>query len=146
LRTETDEALPLVLADAVGLQQILINLVINAAQAIHRQDGRIEIRVTRHERAEAKRTYGGHLLDSSPFVRLSVSDNGNGMSPDVIERAFEPFFSGRSDHQGIGLGLAIVQEIVASHRGFISVNSSVGEGTTFHIDFPVASTTPDPDA
>jgi signal transduction histidine kinase len=131
LHTETDEALPLVLADAIGLQQILINLVINAAQAIHCEKGRIEIRVTRH---------------AGSFVRLSVSDNGKGMSPDVIERAFEPFFSGRSDHEGIGLGLAIVQEIVASHRGLISVSSTVGEGTTFLIDFPVAPTPPDPDA
>jgi len=76
-----------------------------------------------------------------------VRDNGVGMTADVLERAFEPFFScAVGDGQGTGLGLAIVKDIVASHGGFISVDSGIGAGATFHIDFPVALTTPRRDA
>lgn len=142
LRTEVEPNLPLVLADAVGIQQVLINLVINAAQAIQRPDGRIEIRVTPHQRVDATHASRGDAEGRS-FVRLTVRDNGIGMTPEVMERAFEPFFSsGIAEGQGTGLGLAIVKDIVASHGGFISVDSGVGAGATFHIDFPVALTAP----
>jgi signal transduction histidine kinase len=146
LRTEVQSNLPLVLADAVGIQQVLINLVVNAAQAIQRPDGRIEIRVTPHQRVDATHANRGDSEQRS-FVRLTVQDNGIGMPPEVLDRAFEPFYSfGAADGRGTGLGLTIVKDIVASHGGFISVDSGVGEGATFHIDFPVALTAPRQDA
>ena len=146
LQTDVQPNLPLVLADAVGIQQVLINLVVNAAEAIQRPDGRIEIRVTPHQRVDA--THAARAdAEGRSFVRLTVRDNGMGMTPDVLERAFEPFFScGTGESRGTGLGLAIVKDIVASHGGFISVDSGVGTGATFHIDFPVAITTPRRDA
>ncbi len=140
LRTEVHEDLPLVIADAIGIQQILINLVMNAAQAIQRPDGRIEIRVAPHQRTDSLRV-GRGTAAPRPFVRLTVSDNGVGMTPEVLERAFEPFFSCAGDGHG-GLGLTIVQEIVGSHGGYISVESCDGVGANFHIDFPVALTEP----
>ncbi len=143
LRTDVQPNLPLVLADAVGIQQVLINLVVNASHAIERADGRIDIRVTPHQRVDALHVSRGGNAQARPFVRLTVSDNGIGMTPEVMERAFEPFFScGAADGQRTGLGLAIVQEIVASHGGFISVESDAGAGATFHIDFPVAIGSP----
>ena len=143
LHTQVREDLPLVVADAVGIQQVLINLVMNAVQAIDRSDGRIEIRVAPHQRAD-RADASGSASEERSFVRLTVTDNGIGMAPGVIERAFEPFFSCAPGNPG--LGLAIVREIVGGHGGFISVESCVGTGTTFHIDFPVALTAPRPGA
>jgi signal transduction histidine kinase len=120
LRTEVDEGLPLVLADAVGLQQILIDLVVNASRAIHEQDGRIEIRVTSHTRRDERHANGDDAAGPSRFVRLSVSDSGN------LSRA----------------DLAAVREIVANQGGLISIDRRPAEGTTVHVDFPVASVAP----
>jgi signal transduction histidine kinase len=146
LRVDVQPNLPLVLADAVGIQQVLMNLVLNASQAIDRPDGRIEIRARPHQRVDATHAHRG-AAEPRSFVRLSVSDNGNGMTPEVMARAFEPFFSrGAAEGQGTGLGLAIVQEIVASHGGFILVESDVGSGATFYIDFPVVLASPRRDA
>jgi CheY-like chemotaxis protein len=70
------------------------------------------------------------------FARLSVRDTGSGMAPGTLARIFEPFFTTKPLGQGTGLGLAIVHGIVASHEGFITVESRPGEGTAFHLHFP----------
>lgn len=110
------------------LQQILVNLLINARQAMP-QGGRVLIRL-------------GHDAEHD-LVELTVRDTGCGMSPDVLRRIFEPFYTTKSGPDasgkgGTGLGLAACRDIVEAHHGRISVNSSVGKGTAFTIKIPAA--------
>jgi CheY-like chemotaxis protein len=76
------------------------------------------------------------------FVRLSVSDTGEGITPDVLPRIFEPFFTTKGVGKGTGLGLAMVFGIVENHHGWLHTESRVGEGTAFHIYLPTAASTP----
>ena len=126
-----------VLADQGHVGQIVLNLVLNARDAIS-QAGRIGL-VTRDVLVAA-----GETTPPGPgaWVALSVSDDGQGMSPEVAERMFEPFFTTRDDRpgtRGTGLGLATVQRIVAEAGGIIDVDTAVGRGTTVTIFFPRAA-------
>lgn len=117
--------LPLVLGDANTLQQVLLNLVTNAWDAVER-DGRVSIETS--VAAGTPRT-----------VRLVVQDTGRGIEPEVLPRIFDPFFSTKP--KGTGLGLAITDGIVREHGGAIDVESAPGRGTRFVLTFPVVSTT-----
>jgi signal transduction histidine kinase/ligand-binding sensor protein len=110
---------PLVPYDRDKMKQVLINLLRNAAEAIDKPDGQIEVAVEQN--------------DGRAIVR--VSDNGKGIPPDERERIFEPFYTTKGA-EGTGLGLDIVRQIVTSHGGNIEVSSAVGEGTTFMIVLP----------
>ena len=110
-----------VLADPVQLQQVLMNLCTNAAHALGGSQGVVTIAVDRA---------------SDGRVRLAVSDTGCGMSPEVIARIFEPFYTTKRPGEGTGLGLSVVREIVATHEGTIKVDSTPGKGTTFTLSFP----------
>jgi PAS domain S-box-containing protein len=135
LETHFDENAPAILGDAEQLQQALVQLCVNAAQALKGQKGRLRIAVERVS------TQPGELRDSanaSEFARLTVSDNGVGMTREVRARMFEPFFSTRELAQGMGLGLWLVQRAVEAHDGSIDVTSEVGQGTTFSLYFPQA--------
>ncbi len=101
------------------LNQVFLNLMVNAAQAI---DGRG--RITLRTRVEGD------------AVTVQVTDTGGGMSPEVIKRIFDPFFTTKPVGKGTGLGLSVTHSIVARHRGHISVVSSPGEGTTFTVRLP----------
>ena len=116
----THEPLP-VLADRSQLEQVIMNLVVNARDAIPDR-GSLSVR-TRREQGTAL---------------LEVSDSGTGMTSEVIERIFEPFFTTKEIGKGTGLGLAIVYGIVKQCEGHIQVESEVGEGTTFTISLPLA--------
>lgn len=102
------------------IQQVLINLITNAAHAIGSNDGRINIRVDMEE----------------DNIVCCVSDNGAGMTPETLEKIFEPYFTTKPDTQGSGLGLYIVKHIMASHGGSIEAKSSKGKGSTFTLYFP----------
>ncbi len=118
-------AIPEILGDVSQLQQVIINLMLNAVQAVDKK-GRIEIRVA----AEGAR-------GSECFVRFDIADNGVGIKPEDMDKLFDPFFTTKMmDKSGIGLGLTIVQQIVKSHRGRISIKSQPGEGTTVSVKFP----------
>jgi len=146
LRFELDTSLPAVLADSTQLQQILMNLVTNASEAIGDRDGAICIRSTL---AQVDRKL---LRDLSPatniadgkYVLLEVTDNGCGMTPEIQERIFDPFFS--TKFAGRGLGLAAVLGIVRSHRGAISVHSEVGRGSSFKLFLPPVEGLPEEEA
>jgi len=116
--------LPAIKGDAVRLERALVNLVNNAREAVERK-GEVII-----EAAPEKQ--GGR-----DGVRISVSDNGQGIPPEMMEKIFQPFFTTKS--RGTGLGLAIIQRIVEEHQGRISVKSRPGVGTAFSIFLPAAA-------
>jgi len=119
-----DPQLPPVMADKSELEEVFMNILINAAQAM-RERGTITI-TTRHSAA-----------DNS--VEVLISDTGCGVPPDKIDKLFHPFFTTKESGQGTGLGLSIAYGIITSHHGSISVESEVGKGSTFKIRLPIAS-------
>jgi signal transduction histidine kinase len=128
---EEIEDVPLVVADAGQLQQIIVNLVTNARQAIGNGLGTIILGVGPGSR-RANRRRGGD------FVRLSVADTGCGMDAETKERIFEPFFTTKNVGEGTGLGLSVVHGIIVEHGGRIEVSSQPGRGTEFTIFLPAA--------
>ena len=128
-----------VLADPTQLRQIVMNLVINAADAITDHAGRITL--TTFSRAADAALLHGALgnpdLPPGPYVGLEVTDNGSGMTPETIARIFEPFFT--TKFSGRGLGLSAVLGIVQSHHGALFVESTPGQGSTFRLLLPATS-------
>lgn len=125
---ETSPEALVVQGDAGMMDQVLLNLAVNARDAMP-AGGTLRIGTA----ARAQRKADG---TSARFVRLSVSDTGTGISPEVRPRIFEPFFTTKEVGKGTGLGLATVFGIVQQHQGTIDVESEPGRGTTFHIDLP----------
>jgi len=135
LETHFGKRLPAVLASATHIRQIVMNLIINAAEAIGEKPGRIEI-TTSHLTSEQASAFNSlSNQHEGGYVRLEVSDTGNGMTPEVQARIFDPFFTTKPE--GRGLGLAVIQAIVNRYRGVITVTSAPGQGTRFEIMLPV---------
>jgi signal transduction histidine kinase len=126
-----------VLADATQMYQMLMNLCINAGQAME-GDGELTITVGDSLEGAAPMPGNGH----GPSVCLEVSDTGPGMTQAVLDHLFEPLFTTRGDKGGSGIGLMVVQRIVQSHGGRITVDSRPGQGTTFRVYLPVTSLSP----
>ncbi len=125
-----------VLADPTQIHQIIMNLCTNAGHAMQKQGGRLEINlddVTLD--AETAEQYPG--LNPGKHVKLLISDTGNGISPEIIERIFDPFFTTKPHGEGTGLGLSVVHGIVQTCKGVINVQSEKRQGTTFEILLPV---------
>ncbi|MFT3870104.1 MAG: MASE1 domain-containing protein [Nibricoccus sp.] len=128
--------LPRITADSIQMRQILMNLVLNASDAIGDNTGTITVR-TREETLDHTRVsarFHGRTPEPGQYVVLEVEDDGSGMTPEVYARIFEPFFS--TKFSGHGLGLAAVLGIAKSHRGSIQVKSIQGKGTLFRLFFP----------
>lgn len=136
------EELPAICADEANIQQVVMNLIINATEAILVQPGFIRITTGVQDCDQAY--LSGNLLDEKPapgrFVFLEVSDNGCGMSEETIRRLFDPFFT--TKFTGRGLGMSAVMGIIRLHNGALFVESRLGTGTTFRVLFPVAESTP----
>ncbi len=130
--------LPLVRADQANIEQVIINLVSNARDALGRS-GHITITVRAIEIDAAAASANP---DASPgaYVRLSVADDGPGIPPDVLPRIFDPFFTTKPVGEGTGLGLATCYGIARQHHGWIEVQTRVGHGTTFALFLPVTVT------
>ena len=111
---------PILYGNVGEIEQVFLNLLINALQATPK-NGRIDINVVK----------------SGEHVVVRVSDTGKGIAPENMSRIFEPFFTTRENQGGTGLGLAIISGIVEKHRGKIEVESIEGEGTTFILTFPI---------
>ena len=125
--------LPALEADAIQMQQIVMNLVINAAESYgERGRGRVTV-TTSLETIEA----GYPDMEPGPYVILAVQDFGSGMSPEVRARIFDPFFT--TKFTGRGLGLSAVHGIMRAHRGHLRLDTVLGEGTTFRLFLPVAA-------
>jgi signal transduction histidine kinase/ActR/RegA family two-component response regulator len=133
------EGLPAIEADPSQIRQAVMNLVINASEAIGDRDGRIliETELGRMESDPKFQSYLSHDLEASVSVHLSVKDNGCGMDDETLKRIFDPFFT--TKFTGRGLGLAAILGIVRSHKGSLLVDSRIDEGTTFCIQFPASS-------
>ena len=136
IRSRFAENVPTVLADSGQIHQIVMNLGINASQAIDRSSGAITVELD-EVHIDATLAHHSPDLHEGRYVRLRFGDSGAGMSRDVLERIFEPFFTTKPQGSGTGLGLAVVRGIVKSHDGGITVYSEPGKGTQFHIYFPV---------
>jgi len=126
-------------ADLAQLQQLVMNLVINGAEAIGPEGGRVTVATKLQMVDEAyKRTFNlDEDMKIGPYAVLAVSDTGCGMSEEVLPRIFDPFFT--TKFVGRGLGLAAVQGIVRGHKGAMEVHSAVGEGTTFRVLLPCSA-------
>jgi len=124
-------------ADKVQLQQMLLNLAINARDAMP-DGGELHVSLTEASGFRTQRP-AGTWVPGTPVACLTVADTGTGMSPDVRQRVFDPFFTTKPRGQGTGLGLSIVHSIIADHSGSIDVRSEVGEGTTFSVILPCLS-------
>ena len=126
---------PIVLADPTQIHQILTNLATNAAHAMQSTQGRILVSL---KTLDVSSTTEPQASDLRPgrYVRLSVGDTGCGMDAQTQKRIFEPFFTTKAPGTGTGLGLAVVHGIVSDHEGQITVQSTLGQGTTFDMSFP----------
>jgi len=136
LHWEPAPNLPSLEGDPAQLQQVIMNLVVNASDAVAPRGGIITLRTGQEalDREGIDRHFPDQALRPGPHVILEVEDNGPGMAPQVKERIFDPFFT--TKFTGRGLGLAAVQGILRSHSGGIRVASKEGEGTTFKLFFP----------
>ncbi len=126
---------PTVLADATHIYQVILNLAANALHAMEGQPGMLTIELEPFRPDAAFLLAHPDLFDAN-YARLNITDTGHGMDAQVIERIFEPFFTTKPVGKGTGLGLAVVDGIVRSQSGVITVESVVGQGTTFRLYFP----------
>ena len=134
ISTQLQENLPPITADGTQIHQVILNLCINARDALSKS-GTISI---------STRTLSGESVTSRflkaeapEYVQVQISDTGTGMDAVTRQKIFEPFFTTKGPGKGTGLGLALVYGIVESHKGFIDVESELGRGTTFSVFLPV---------
>jgi PAS domain S-box-containing protein len=136
IRQNIKDANDTVLADQTQIQQVLINLITNASHALGETGGIIEIGI---QNIILKANSSSSTFDLIPgnYLKMTVSDSGRGIGPNVIDRIFDPYFTTKGIGKGSGMGLAVVHGIIKSHNGAISVESKIGKGTTFIVLLPV---------
>lgn len=136
MEEDIDNKTGLILADPTQIQQVLMNLCTNAYHAMEDTGGTLSISL---EASTISQPEAG-ILDITPgeYVKLSVSDTGTGIRPEVIENIFNPFFTTKETGKGTGMGLSIIHGIVTGYGGTIQVESQLGKGATFHVYFPVS--------
>ncbi len=130
-----DEQTAAVLVNPVQMQQVLINLVINSSQAIGDRSGKIIISISQSFFSASDLIYHPQAK-AGHYVRFSISDNGAGIDPEVVEKIFEPYFTTKKVGEGTGLGLSIVHGIVKNFGGFMAVYSEPGDGASMHVFLP----------
>jgi CheY-like chemotaxis protein/anti-sigma regulatory factor (Ser/Thr protein kinase) len=136
IRQNITDANDTILADQTQIQQVLINLITNASHAMEETGGIIEIGI---QDIILKENSFSSTFDLIPgkYLKITVSDTGQGISPNVIDRIFDPYFTTKGVGKGSGMGLSVVHGIIKSHGGAISAKSKIGKGTTFIILLPV---------
>ncbi|MDO5350343.1 MAG: ATP-binding protein [Lachnospiraceae bacterium] len=127
------------LGNETQLNQVILNICVNAIHAIGRkEDGRVRITGAVVGREELERWELSSIPDTwKHYIKLAISDNGCGMTREVMDQIFNPFFTTKENGKGTGLGLALAEQIIHSHKGYIFVESTVGAGSTFYLYFPV---------
>lgn len=126
-----------ILACPTHIHQVVMNLCTNAAHAIEEDGGVIEIRLTNTTINADIKTPNGTIIKGD-YVRLIVKDNGEGISPELVDRIFEPFYTSKTQGKGSGMGLSVVLGIMQAHNGHIRVESSIREGSCFEVLLPAA--------
>jgi len=136
LKLDFSEKLPLIQGDATEIRQIVMNLVINASEALGEDSGDISIATTsmRLRRETLDGLLWGADLPAGEYVSIEVGDTGCGMEPDIISKLFEPFFT--TKFTGRGLGMSAVSGIIRGHQGAMEIVSDPGKGTFFRVFFP----------
>lgn len=134
IEVDCEESVPAVLGDPTQLHQVLLNLCVNARDAMPR-GGVLTLRGEPVSFGRETVPSGTELVPGD-YVHLAVSDTGEGIPPEIIDRILEPFFTTKAADKGTGLGLATVLGIVRSHQGAMRIESEVGRGTTMHLYFP----------
>ena len=132
--TDTSKETSLVEANATQMQQVLMNLCVNARDAMPK-GGTLRLSLDETTISDCVDVHGQHF--SGEFVTLKVQDTGSGIPRDVIERIFEPFYTTKAVGEGTGLGLSIIHGIVQEHGGHIQIQTGTSPGTTFTVLFPV---------
>jgi two-component system cell cycle sensor histidine kinase/response regulator CckA len=142
IEVEVEPDLKAIEADPVQMEQVLMNLAINARDAMTEAGGVVRI-VLRNVTVTSVDVERNPSLEAGEYVQLDVIDDGHGMAADVQARAFEPFFTTKDASRGTGLGLATVYGIVTQSRGSIRIDSVPGRGTRFEIHLPATSARPE---
>jgi PAS domain S-box-containing protein len=125
----------LVIGDSTQIHQVLMNLCTNAAHAMEDDGGLLTASLSNVE-LDSEFVSNHPNLKPGPYINLTVTDTGHGISPDVMEKIFDPFFTTKEEGKGTGMGLSVVHGIVRSHEGDIYVYSEPGEGSTFKVYLP----------
>lgn len=134
LKVETDNNIPIIKGDSTQLEQVIMNLVMNAADAMP-EGGSITLSTSLvNIGRNGVRIHP--LLTSGKYVCMKVTDTGSGIPDEIRDRIFDPFFTTKGPEKGTGLGLAIIYGIVREHSGIITVTSLLGKGTTFEVYLP----------
>lgn len=137
IRVEAGDAIPLVMADEGSVEQVIMNLLTNARDAL---DGRGEVTVSLTRRDPPDSSPAAHRpRPEEGFVCLEISDEGSGMDEATLPRVFEPFFTTKPLGEGTGLGMSMVRHLVQEHGGEIDISSEPGVGTTVRLFFPAIS-------
>ena len=121
---DMEKDLPTILGNLQSIEQVILNLVINAAQAIEHDSGNIRIST--------------RLQPQDGSIRISVSDNGKGVNPAIADKLFDPFVTDKQEKGGTGLGLSVSYNLIKAHNGTITFESNQGKGATFHVLLPSA--------
>ncbi|EAU53862.1 ATP-binding protein [Mariprofundus ferrooxydans] len=134
IRQDIQENTGMIEANAMQIGQVIMNLCMNAADAIGDTAG--ELRISLMETEVDDSMASAHMVEPGTYLQLSIADNGSGMDEATMQHLFEPFFTTKDIGSGTGLGLAVVHGIIKSHGGFVTVESEPGTGSSFHVYLP----------
>ena len=130
-----------ILGNTTQINQVLLNISVNAIHAIGKQKGTIRILARRVKRNSLSRELADKLRESwEDYVEIQIQDTGCGMNQEIMKHIFDPFFTTKKGGEGTGLGLALAEQIMMSHKGYISVESKPGVGSTFYLYLPAMDT------
>lgn len=126
------------LGNETQFNQVILNICVNAIHAIGHSEGRIAVRGRAVDRTELLKYSLSSIPDNwHEYICIDIEDNGCGMGEEVLKQIFDPFFTTKKGGKGTGLGLALVEQIISSHKGYVFADSVQGQGSTFHIYLPV---------
>ena len=135
IEQDIDPATGIILADPTQIHQILMNLSTNAFHAMEEKGGTLTVSLKMKSFSEQDMV-GVPGCNPGNYVQLSIADTGGGISPEILGKIFDPYFTTKETGKGTGMGLSIVHGIVKSYGGFITCHSRIGQGTVFHISLP----------